>query len=239
LAYIANPLLTVIMRAMIPQLLVVEDDPDIQEYLKDILTQNGFTVKACGTGTSSIKALEKGEPDLMLLDLRLPDMAGESVLMEVRKNFPRLPIIILSGKDSISDKVQGFGVGADDYITKPFVTEELIARIKARLRPRSGGDRTKLQVADLELNREKVEVTRAGQSITLTPQEFKLLEYLMANKGIVLTRDMILNRIWLYSPDVESRVVDVYMGYLRKKIDSGFKKKLLHSVRGFGYTIKD
>lgn len=223
---------------MVPLIVVIEDDKDIQQYLKDVLTENGFTVKTAPTGVAGLNLLRKSEPDALLLDLRLPDMSGESVCIEVRKDYPNLPIIILTAKDSISDKVQGLGIGADDYITKPFVTEELLARLKARLRNRSN-DKAKIKVADLELDKEKIEVRRAGKAITLTPQEFKLLEYLMNNKGVVLTRDMILNRIWLYSPDVESRVVDVYMGYLRKKIDAGFKKQLLHSVRGFGYTLRE
>jgi two-component system OmpR family response regulator len=122
-------------------------------------------------------------------------------------------------------------------MTKPFVADEFLARINARLR-RQGGGESKLVIADLELDKKSLEVRRGGKLITLTPQELKLLQYLMNNKGRILTREMILNRIWLYSPDIETRVVDVYMGYLRKKIDAGHKKKLLHSVRGFGYMIK-
>ena len=124
-------------------------------------------------------------------------------------------------------------------MTKPFVADEFLARIKARLRRKDGGAESVLQVADLTLNSKTLEVTRSGKMIQLTPQEFKLLQYLMNNKGRILTREMILNRIWLYSSDIETRVVDVYMGYLRKKIDSDFEKKLLHSVRGFGYVIKE
>lgn len=174
----------------------------------------------------------------MVLDLGLPTMSGEAVCLEVRKNYPELPVLILTAKDSVADIVNGLNLGADDYVTKPFVADELMARVKARLRQTNGAD-SRLRVDDLELDDKTLEVKRAGKPIQLTPQEFKLLQYLMSNKGRILTRDMILNRVWLYSQDIETRVVDVYMGYLRKKIDTGFKKRLLHSVRGFGYMIKD
>lgn len=165
-------------------------------------------------------------------------MSGESVLLEIRKKYQDLPVIILTARDNISDIVQGLNIGADDYITKPFVADELLARVKARLRIGGEAD-TKLSIADLELDDKTLEVKRGNKNIQLTPQEFKLLEYLMRNKGRILTREMILNRVWLYSQDIETRVVDVYMGYLRKKIDQGFEKKLLRSVRGFGYMIKE
>lgn len=223
---------------MIPYILVIEDDKDVQQYTKELLTENGFSVKTASTGVAAVSLLKKSEPDLLVLDLKLPDITGESVCTEARKLYPEVPIIMLTAKDTLSDKIRGLGLGADDYITKPFVADEFIARIKARLRNRVN-DKAVVSVGDLELDTKQVLVKRSGKAIHLTPQEFKLLEYLMNNKGIVLTRDMILNRIWLYSPDVESRVVDVYMGYLRKKIDSGFDRKLLHSVRGFGYTIKE
>ncbi len=147
-------------------------------------------------------------------------------------------MVILTAKDAVSDIVQGLNLGADDYITKPFVADEFLARLNARLRKQGATD-TILKIADLELNNKTLEVIRSGKRIQLTPQEFKLLQYLMTNKGRILTREMILNRIWLYSSEVETRVVDVYMGYLRKKIDSDFPKKLLHSVRGFGYVIRE
>jgi DNA-binding response OmpR family regulator len=203
-----------------------------------LLTENGYTVKTASTGVSALALLKKSEPDLIILDLKLPDITGESVCAEIRKMYPTVPIIILTAKDALTDKVRALGLGADDYITKPFIADEFIARIKARLRNRVN-DKPTVKVADLEIDLRQILVKRGNKTIHLTPQEFKLLEYLMNNKGVVLTRDMILNRIWLYSPDVESRVVDVYMGYLRKKIDNGFSKKLLHSVRGFGYTIKE
>ncbi len=226
------------MRVMIPLIVVIEDDLDLQKYLKDLLTENGFTVKTSAQGSTALQIIKSSEPDLVLLDLTLPDMSGESICMEIRKKFPTLPVIMLTAKDDIQDKVKGLTLGADDYITKPFVADELIARVKARLRHK-GNQQTKLKIADLELDSKTVQVRRSGKLISLTPQEFKLLEYMMKNKGVVLTREMILNRIWLYSPNVETRVVDVYVGYLRKKIDSGHKKKLLKSIRGFGYILNN
>jgi two-component system OmpR family response regulator len=223
---------------MIHNVLVVEDDKGLQKYLKELLLDNGYAVTTAGDGIQALESLKKNEPDIVVLDLGLPNMSGEAVCLEVRKKYPHLPVIILTAKDSISDIVQGLNLGADDYMTKPFVADEFLARIKARLR-RQGGSEEVLKVADLELNSKTLEVTRSGKPIQLTPQEFRLLQYLMHNKGRILTREMILNRIWLYSSEVETRVVDVYMGYLRKKIDNGSKKKLLHSVRGFGYVVKE
>lgn len=223
---------------MVQTILVVEDDKGLQKYLKELLLDNGYAVNTAGDGIQALEALKKGEPDLIVLDLGLPNMSGEAVCLEIRKKYPHLPIIILTAKDSISDIVQGLNLGADDYMTKPFVADEFLARIKARLR-KQGGDDEVLKVGDLELNSKTLEVKRDGKHIQLTPQEFRLLQYLMHNKGRILTREMILNRIWLYSSEVETRVVDVYMGYLRKKIDNGQKKKLLHSVRGFGYVVKE
>lgn len=223
---------------MIPLIVIIEDDTDLVTYLKDLLREHDFTTKTAATGVSGIALVESSEPSLVLLDLSLPDMSGEGVCMEIRKHYKDLPIIMLTAKDATTDKVRGLNAGADDYITKPFVADELIARIKSRLRSTEGNS-SQLKVGDLVLDTQKIEVTRAGEQITLTPQEFKLLEYLMRNVGVVLTREMILNRIWLYSPDIESRVVDVYIGYLRKKIDSGHKTKLIHSIRGFGYTVKE
>lgn len=223
---------------MVHTILVVEDDKGLQKYLKELLLDNGYAVQVAGDGIQALDLLTKNVPDVMVLDLGLPNMSGEAVLSEVRKKYNDLPVIILTAKDSINDIVQGLSIGADDYMTKPFVADEFLARIKARLR-KTGNNEGKLTVADLELDNKTLEVKRSGKEIQLTPQEFKLLQYLMSNKGRILTREMILNRIWLYSSDIETRVVDVYMGYLRKKIDTGHTKKLLHSVRGFGYVIKE
>lgn len=224
---------------MVNTILVVEDDAALQNYLKELLLENGYSVSAVSDGVEALTILKTQQPDLIVLDLGLPNMSGEAVCLEIRKKYPQLSIIILTGKDATSDIVKGLNLGADDYITKPFVADEFLARIKARLRQRGVASEEKLQIADLELDGKTLEVKRNGTLIPLTPKEFKLLEYLMTNTGRILTRDMILNRVWLYSPDIETRVVDVYMGYLRKKIDSGYKKQLIHSVRGFGYTIKE
>lgn len=223
---------------MVQTVLVVEDDKGLQKYLKELLLDNGYSVQTASDGIQALDMLKKTEPDVVVLDLGLPNMSGEAVCLEVRKKYPELPVIILTAKDSINDIVQGLNLGADDYITKPFVADEFLARIKARLR-RTDTTENILELADLRLDSKTLEVTRGGKPIQLTPQEFKLLQYLMSNKGRILTREMILNRIWLYSSDVETRVVDVYMGYLRKKVDNGYAKKLLHSVRGFGYVIKE
>jgi len=222
---------------MVSKILIVEDDIGLQKYLKELLLDNGYLPQIASDGISALNLISKLLPDLVILDLGLPNMSGESVCQEIRKKHPELPVIILTARDSVSDIVQGLNLGADDYMTKPFVADELLARVKARLR-RSGEIDSKLRIADLELDSKNFEVKRGEKNIKLTPQEFKLLEYLMYNKGRVLTRDMILNRVWLYSQDIETRVVDVYMGYLRKKIDGKYVKKLLHSIRGFGYMIK-
>ena len=223
---------------MIYTVLVIEDDEGIQTYLKELLLDNGYNVITASDGITGLNIIKKSVPDLIVLDLGLPDMSGESVCAQIRKEFPELSIIILTAKDAVSDMVQGLNLGADDYLTKPFVAEVFLARVQARLRRRSGTD-SKLKIADLELDTKTLEVKRDGKLLQLTPQELKLLQYLMQNKGRILTRDMILNRLWLSSIDIETRIVDVYVGYLRKKIDTGFKKKLIHSVRGFGYMIKE
>jgi two-component system response regulator MprA len=219
-------------------ILIVEDESEIRLYLTQLLREEKYLVTSVVSGSEALKMLESSVPDLILLDLNLPDIKGEGVALEIRKNHPYLPIIMLTAKDSMGDKIKGFEAGADDYISKPFVPEELIARIKARLRQKNSETTEVITVADLSLNPSTLEVRRGSDLLKLTPREFKLLHYLMTNPGIVLTRDMILSRIWMSSPDVETRVVDVYMGYLRKKIDAPYKHKLIHSIRGFGYTLK-
>jgi|SRR5581483_9634630 len=225
---------------MVTTILVVEDDKGLQKYLKEFLIDNGYSVQIASDGISALELIKKIQPDLVVLDLGLPNMKGETVCLEVKKKYPETPVLVLTAKDTISDIVEGLNLGADDYMTKPFIADEFLARIKARLRNKKNNNTEKVvKVDDLELDNGTLTVKRSGKFIQLTPKEFNLLQYLMSNPGRILTREMILNRIWLYSPDIESRVVDVYMGYLRKKVDNGFKKKLVHSVRGFGYMIKE
>ena len=219
-------------------ILIVEDDTDICDFLQELLGDEGYEVQTANDGASALRVVGRFKPDLVLLDLVLPKISGETVCRQLKKKFADLPIIIISARGDKSDIVRGLELGADDYITKPFVEEELLARIKANLRRLNRKDENP-KVADLELNNKTFEVKRAGKLIQLTPKEYKLLQYLMINKNRILSREMILNRIWLYSPDIESRAVDVYIGYLRDKIDKRFKNKLIHTVRGFGYKISE
>ena len=223
---------------MLNSILIIEDDDAIREYLREFLLDHHYSVRDTAKGLEGLDIAERIQPDLVLLDLVLPDIAGEEVCRSIKKILPETSVIILTAKDNPSDVVRGLDLGADDYISKPFTSEELMARIKARLRTNTGNS-SKITVGDLSLDQKTLEVKRGTRTITLTPQEFRLLEYLMSNKNTVLTREMILNKIWQYAPDVESRVVDVYIGYLRNKIDKGFKDKFIHSVRGFGYVIRN
>lgn len=221
---------------MLATVILVEDDENQREVLQKLLIDEGYTVHSVGTGSAALKLFEEFKPDIALVDLGLPDVSGESVFVEIKKLYPDLPVILLTARGTSADIVEGFKLGADDYVAKPYNIDELLARIGARLS--NGPTSSKLVVGDLELNDKTFEVKRAGKKIKLTPKEFKLLEYLMTNQGQVLTRDMILSRVWMYSPDMQSRAVDVYIGYLKKKVDGGFGKKLIQSVRGYGYMIK-
>lgn len=220
-------------------ILVVEDDKGIRTFLKDLLVEERFSVKTAADGTSARSAIEKYNPDLVILDLMLPDITGDSLCAEIKKDNPDTIVIMLTAKDSTSDVVAGLKKGADDYIKKPFDIEELLARIRVRLNEKGKNEKQVIRIDDLVIDTKGFAVKRADKLINLTPQEFKLLVYLAQNNNQVLTRDMILNRIWQGEADVETRVVDVYIGYLRKKIDKGFKNQLIQSVRGFGYCLKD
>ena len=220
---------------MIHKILIVEDDKNISGYLEESLKEAGYRTKVTSDGAVALNYIKETPPDLILLDLGIESISGETVCTEVKKSFPDLPIIILTAKDSKKEIVHGLDLGADDYLPKPFDTDELLTRIRARLKQTVN---PQLILEDLILNTHTMEVTRSGNPISLTAKEFKLLEYLLLNRGTVLSRETILDHIWMYSPDIESRVVDVYIGYLRKKIDGGFPVKLIKSMRGFGYTIR-
>jgi len=220
-----------------PTILIIEDDIDLTTYLREFLTDQRYTVHLAHSGSKALKTLEKVIPDIVLLDLNLPDISGESLLERIKKYYSEIPIIILTAKDNPQDIVRNLNDGADDYLTKPFSSEELLARIKARLR-KSNKAETEYSAADVVLNTETMEVKKNGELIDLTQTEFTLLHYLLVNKNKVLTREMILSHVWAYSPETETRVVDVYIGYLRKKIDNGSALKIIHSARGFGYSVK-
>lgn len=207
------------------------------EFMTELLRDEGYLVQVAHNGQAGLEKMWSHLPDLVILDLVLPDMPGEEVCAQIKNQWPDVPVLLLSGKNDVRDKVNGFSLGADDYMTKPFAAPELLARVNARLRLTTNGD--ELVCADLVLNTKTVNVTRAGVNLDLTPREFKLLEFLLHNQGRVLSRETILNKVWPNALEVETRVVDVYIGYLRKKIDAGAKNKLLHAVRGFGYTLRE
>jgi two-component system, OmpR family, response regulator ArlR len=225
------------LMSVIPTIVIVEDDKDLLTYLQQLLSSKRYTVFPASTGSQALQLVEDVHPSLVLLDLTLPDIRGEIVCENIKKLFPKLPVIMVTAKDDKKDIISGFSIGADDYVTKPFDSDELLARIQAKLR--QPDVQSKLTIADLVIDTDTMEVTRNGKSIPLTQTEYSLLHYFAMNPNRVLTREMILSNVWAFTPDIQTRVVDVYVGYLRKKIDRGFSTKLLHSARGFGYMLRE
>jgi two-component system OmpR family response regulator len=225
-----------------PRVLVVDDEEHITELVGMGLGYNGFEVERVGTGRAALEAVERRKPDLIVLDVMLPDLDGLEVARRLRQNEgagTRIPVIFLTARDTTADKVKGLRLGSDDYVTKPFSIEELIERVKAVLR-RAGGpgsDQSRLSYADLELDEETRDVWRAGRLIELTPTEFKLLHYLLANARRVLTRDQILEHVWDYTFAGNASVLETYISYLRHKVDEN-DPPLIHTVRGVGYTLR-
>ncbi|SRR5258706_3008528 len=217
------------------KILVIEDDDGIRKFLGDLLVDNDFYIETARDCSDALRLLKISQQDLLVLDLD-QSITSRKMCLDIKKKYPVLPIIILATKDNISEAKNKFELSNNDYVLKPFVAEDLLVLIKERLKD---SDKTKLNIADLEINSKTFEVKRGGKLIKLSPHEFKLLQYLLSNKGRVLSREMILNKVWLYSLEIDTRVVDVYIGYLRRKIDSKFDKKLIQSVRGFGYMIKE
>jgi len=224
---------------MIKTIVIIEDNKDIVTYIKDFLTLNGeFIVKGYFSGTEALNHLKKEEPSLVIIDLKLGDLSGEFICKEVRRLYAELPIIILSGDSTHNSIVNCLNSGADDYVTKPFDSEELLARIRVRLRTSElNSNQDLLTLQDITLNTETLEVFRGDQRIELTAKEFELLKYLLVNKHRVSTRDKILYSVWGYSSEVETRVVDVHIGKLRKKLEEGTDKKYVDAVRSFGYRL--
>lgn len=222
------------------KILLVEDEEKLARFVELELTHEGYQVDKAFDGRIGLEMAEAGGYDLILLDIMLPGLNGLEVLRRLRRTS-RTPVIMLTARDAVMDKVTGLDTGADDYVTKPFSIEELLARIRVALRKRgSDADReTRLSLADLTMDVARRRVERAGQEIELTSREFALLKYFLENKTYVLTREQLLETVWGYDYLGETNVVDVYVRYLRGKIDEPFDKKLLHTVRGVGYVLKE
>lgn len=218
---------------------MVEDEPNIVDVITMALRYQGFEVESAGTGAEAISAVSRFRPHLILLDVMLPDMEGFDVAERLGAQRARVPIIFLTARDETQDKVRGLTVGGDDYVTKPFSLEELVARVRALLR-RSGAaeaESGQLVFADLELDEDTREVARAGAMIELTATEYRLLRYLLLNPRRVLTRAQLLDHVWEYDFGGDARVLETYVSYLRKKLDA-HGPSLIHTVRGVGYALR-
>ena len=219
------------------RILLVEDDRAIARLLQLELEHRGLAVRCVFDGPSALPAVAEFAPDAIILDILLPGMDGERVLHHLRAGGTTVPIIMLTARDRPRDKVRNLDTGADDYLTKPFDTEELLARLRAVLRRVEHDD--VLRVADLEVNTTTRQVRRGGRRLDLTPREYDLLELLARNARRVLPRDVILDRVWRETPDADPNVVDVYIGYLRRKLDGPAEPRLIKTVRGVGFALRE
>jgi DNA-binding response OmpR family regulator len=219
------------------RILVVEDDAPLASFLRQGLEAEYYAVDIASDGDDARWMALENDYDLVVLDLNLPTMDGIAVLHAIRPKKPSLPVLVLTGRSRIEDRVESLDSGADDCLIKPFSYTELSARVRALMRRRPLTTETTLKIADLELDRIERTVTRAGKRIELTSKEFGLLEYLLRNAGHRITRSMIVEHVWNLSFDTGTNIVDVYINYLRNKIDEGFSTKLIHTVRGVGYEM--
>ena len=220
------------------RLLLVDDEENLRTMLAAALAHSGFEVDTVANGRDALTRTKESLPDLILLDVMMPDLDGFEVCRRLRAEYVKVPIIFLTARDETRDKVRGLTTGGDDYLVKPFSLEELVARVEAVLR-RAGVAQSDviLRCEDLELDDDAHRVTRAGTEIALTPTEFNLLRFLLANQGRVLSRAQILDHVWQYDFDGDGRIVETYIGYLRKKVDTT-EPKLIQTVRGIGYTLR-
>jgi two-component system copper resistance phosphate regulon response regulator CusR len=223
------------------RLLLVEDEPDIQSFLQSSLKEAGYEVAAAIDGKTAEQLAVDGKFDILIVDLGLPDVDGITLILKLRQMGVSAPVLILSARRSVDDRVRGLEQGGDDYLTKPFALAELLARLRNLLKRNSpaGSDTTKLHVHDLELDLLRREATRSGQVLQLTSQEFVLLEYLCRNAGRVVTRSMILDKVWGMRIEPETNVVDVHIYRLRGKVDGKGQQPLIRTLRGVGYVLKD
>ena len=220
------------------RILVIEDEVKIAQFVKRGLKEEGYAVDVAVDGQEGHFMLSSNEYDAIILDLMLPKMDGLTLCRELRKNGNLTPIIMLTAKDTVKDKVKGLDSGADDYLPKPFAFEELLARVRVLLRKKDNRVQTQLKVDDLVMDILTHKVTRGDREIDLTVKEYALLEYLMRNAGNIVTRTMISEHVWDINFDTFTNVIDVYINYLRNKVDSGFAEKMIHTVRGKGYLLK-
>ena len=221
------------------KVLVVDDERAVRESLRRALELEGYEIELAEDGEQALKRLEaNGEPDAMVLDVLMPKLDGLEVCRRLRSSGSRLPVLMLTARVEVENRVEGLDAGADDYVTKPFALEELLARLRALLRRRTGAPGEVVRFADLELDPGTREVRRSGEPIELTRTEFTLLELFMRNPRQVLTRSVIFERVWGYDFGYASNSLDVYIGYLRRKTEAGGKPRLIHTVRGVGYSLR-
>ena len=222
------------------RILLIEDDQETVRYLAKALAESGHTCDTVSDGEDGFAMAREGQYDVLIVDRMLPGRDGLSIVRSLRAEGVRTPVLFLSALGEVDDRVKGLKAGADDYLTKPFAVSELLARIEALIRRAQPEEsQPRYAVGDLVLDRLSRRVTRAGQPIVLQPREFRLLEYLMKNAGQLVTRTMLLEHVWDYHFDPQTNVIDVHVSRLRAKIDKGFDKPLLHTVRGAGYMIRD
>ncbi len=221
------------------RILIAEDERSLNRIINKQLTASGYSVDCCFDGEQAYDFLRMTEYDAAVLDVMMPKLDGFEVVKKLRAEGNETPVIFLTARDDIEDRVHGLDIGADDYLIKPFSFAELLARIRVVIRKHSGGKTSLITAADFELDTASHTARRAGKEISLSAKEYELLRYLVLNKGIVLSREKIEDHIWNYDYEGGTNVVDVYIRYLRKKLDDGFEKKLIHTVRGVGYVFRE
>jgi len=221
-----------------PLVLVVDDDEDIRNALERALRLEGFVVQVADGGRRALELVEQERPGVMVLDVVMPGLSGISVVSRLRARGDETPICILSARDEVEDRVAGLEAGADDYVVKPFDIGELAARLRALLRRMPSADGEPIRVGDLVVDPARRSVHRAGRQVDLTRREFELLEELARHRNVVLSRDQLLERVWGYDFEVDGNVVDVFVGYLRRKLEAGGEPRMIHTVRGVGFVLR-
>lgn len=221
------------------RLLIVEDEKDLNRVISKRLEKEGYSIDRCFDGEEALDYIDAGEFDGIIMDIMMPKLSGLEVLRTIRQEGNKTPVLLLTAKDTVADRVNGLDAGAEDYLVKPFAFEELLARIRVMTRKTAGSSTNTFTVADLSLDAATHTVTRGGTPIALSAKEFDILEYLIRNKGIVLSREKIENHVWNFDYSGGTNVVDVYIRYLRKKIDDDYPQKLIHTIRGKGYVLRE